>query len=149
MSNQFKPSPIEPKILPLVNAINQLNIVKTFSSCEGHYEDDEQELMDRNKADVRFDPLPGIGLDKVERFITYLMTEFNKLYSFAPITLTGYKLYAPNDEYECDFTFVIELKPFDRFNSPLQNRKDTDKAIKGVIELVKKHNESGAELKEK
>jgi len=130
---------IEPKILPLVDAINELSIVRTFSSCEAHYDEQDQEFMDRNKADVRFDPLPGVALEEIEVFITYLMTEFNNLHGFTPMTLTGYKLFMPNDDYQPEFTFVIELEPFDRFDTAKNKRKGTDKAIAQATEIVKKY----------
>jgi hypothetical protein len=130
---------IEPGILPLVDAINSLNFLETFSSCEGHYEKEHQELMDRNKADVRFDPLPQVKLEKVEHFITYLITEFNREHGFDPITLTGHKMYAPDDDYRPHFTFVLELSPFDRFYSPTKKRATTNIAIKQAVELIKKY----------
>ncbi len=46
---------IEPRILPLVLALNETNLCQTFSSCEGHFHENEQLFPDRNKADVRFD----------------------------------------------------------------------------------------------
>ncbi len=131
---------IEPKILPLVEAINWTKLFRTFSSCQGHYGDDEQDqYMDRNNADVRFDPLEGTTLEMTEHFITYLMTEFDKRHSFAPIILTGYKLYAPDNDYRSSFVFVIELKPFDREKKPIQKRNDTDKAILQAAAIVKEY----------
>lgn len=134
---------IEPKILPLVNAINNLGIVKTFSSCEGHYNKEEQRMMNRNKADVRFNALDNISLDTVEHFIVYLMTEFNFQHSFGPITLTGYKLYLPTThpekKYEVDYTFIVKIEPFDRFDESGTKRKETDVAILQATKLVNQY----------
>jgi hypothetical protein len=130
-------SKVEKKILPLVKAINNTGIFHTFSSCEGHYEDADQELMDRNHADVRFERLNGTTLKETEHFITFLMSEFNKIHGFTPITLYGEKLYAPQYEYKPNYVFVITLEPFDRFDTPKKKRKDTDKAILQAADVVK------------
>lgn len=75
---------IEPRILPLVKAINETKLFRTFSSCEGYYnEDDQDQYMDRNRADVRFDPISDTTLETTEHFITYLMTEFNNRHGFS------------------------------------------------------------------
>lgn len=134
---------IEPNILPLVNAINELGIVETFSSCQGHYTGQERQLIDKDKADVRFTGLDNISLDTIEYFITYLMTEFNYRYSFDPVILTAYKSYTPTmgsqDEYEVNFCFVIKIKPFDRFDEPDKKRTDTNLAILQATDIVNQY----------
>jgi len=132
---------IEEKIYPLVYEISNLNLFHTFSSCQGHFEDNEQELQDKNKADVRFELLDGTSIATAEHFITYLMTEFNNKYSFTPITLFGYKLYSPDDDYEVDHIFVIELKPFDRFDNSKKKRREIDIAIINASDIVTKYKE--------
>lgn len=133
-----KIDPIEPKILPLVEAINSSGIVKTFSSCQGHYDEIDQETMDRNHADVRFDPLPNILDIEVERFITFMVTEFNNDFTFVPTLLRGYKLFTPNNKYETDAVYVIELTPFERMDNPKIKRKDTDEGILNAVTIVQK-----------
>ncbi len=133
-------NPIEPKILPLVEAINQLGLFKTFSSCEGHYLTNDQ-YMDRKHADVRFDPLPATSLEQTEHFLTFLITEFNNEHSFCPIMLSAHKLYSPNNEYKSDFCFVIRFDPFDLFDKPMDKRTATDKAIKQATLIVQKYGE--------
>lgn len=131
---------IEKGILPLVKAINETNLFSSFSSCEGHFGDNEQDqCMDRNKADVRFDPESSTSLGQIEHFITYLITEFNNKHGFDPIVLTGYKSYAPDDNYNSNFFFVIQLAPFDRSVSSRQKRHDTDRAVLQAAEVVRQY----------
>ena len=130
---------IEHGIKPLVDALNNTGMVKTFSSCEGHYTIDEQVLQDRNKADVRFDPCENILLTEIEHFITYLITSFEIKFSFSPITFISYKLYCPNDSFTPDFLFVFELKPFNRFSTPDEKKRNTNKAIIQLSRLVEEY----------
>ncbi len=127
---------IEPKILPLVTAINNTKICHTFSSCEGHFSSRDKDFMDRSCADVRFDPEKDVPLEKIEHFLTFLITEFNHLNSFSPIKLYAYKLYTPDDNYYPDFVFVIILEPFDRLDLPGKKRRDIDKAILSAANIV-------------
>lgn len=131
---------IEEKIKPLVDALNETGILATFSSCEGHFGLHEQELQDRNHADVRFDLLESISEPKLELFLTYLMTEFNNKHSFTPVELTAYKYYIPTmgfDELRIDASYMIKIEPFDRFESPEKKRKDVDMAILQASVIVK------------
>lgn len=136
----FDPTKIEEKILPLVAALNDTGILYTCSSCQGHFEESDQELQDRNKADVRFDPADNISLDEIEKFINYIFVEFNERESFSPISMRPYKLYIPHQEgEEADFVFVIELEPFDRFDAPLKKRVAIDNAINVLTVIVREY----------
>ena len=64
------------------------------------------------------------------------MTESKNEHSFTPISLTGYKQYAPNDNYKSDFVYVIKLEPFDRFENPEKERINTDNSILQVAKIV-------------
>lgn len=127
---------IEPGILPLVETLNATGLVQTFSSCEGHYGPDEQTLVDRNHAYVRFVPAPDVSVGQVEELITGLLTRFKARHGLVPITLTGYKLYTAIDDEAIDKTFVLELRPFNRFDSADRKRADTDRAVAQVVNLL-------------
>lgn len=127
---------IEPRIRPLVDALNATGIVRTFSSCEGHYGSDEQTLVDRNRADVRFIPAPDTTVEEVERLLGYVLTHFKARHGLIPVHVIGYKLYTPVDPDTLEETFVLELRPFNRFDPPDRKRADTDRAIEQVIQLV-------------
>lgn len=129
---------IEPRILPLVQALNGTGLVHTFSSCEGHF-DSIDRFYNRHHADVRFDPADGLSDYDIERFISFIITRFTRLHSFSPVTLTAHKLYAPvnpDEEKEIDFVYVVELRPFDQGTSPEEKRYNIDNAILDASEVV-------------
>ena len=126
---------LEPQIRPLVEALNATGLVRTFSSCQGHYAPDEQTLVDRNRAEVRFVPSEKVEKEKVENLIAQVLTRFKSQHGLIPITLTGYKLYTPIDE-AVEETFVLELRPFNRFDPPDRKRSDTDRAIQQILRIL-------------
>ena len=68
--------PIEPKILPLVDALNATEILTTFSSCQGHYSARDQNWLDRNFAEVRFRKRPEASEGKMETFLCHIVSRF-------------------------------------------------------------------------
>ncbi len=126
---------IEPRIRPLVDALNQTGLVETFSSCEGHYAPAEQTLSDRNHAEVRLVPAPGVSVGQVETLLASVLTQFKARHGLIPVHLTGYKLYTPVDD-RIEETFVLNLRPFNRFDPPDRKRSDTDRAIGQVVALL-------------
>ena len=127
---------IEPNIRPLVDALNQTGLVRTFSSCEGHFLPAEQTLVDRNHAYVRFLPADGVSVEAVEKLLTYLLTRFKRRHGLIPINVTAHKLYTPIDDETIEETFVLELRPFNRFDPPDHKRSDVDRAIGQVEKLI-------------
>ncbi len=127
---------IEPKIRPLVDALNETGLIRTFSSCEGHFAPDEQTLVDRTHAYVRFVPAEDVSVESVEKLLSFLLTRFRSQHGLIPINLTGYKLYTPIDDETVEETFVLELRPFNRFDPPDRKRSDTDRAIEQVRMLI-------------
>ncbi|CCH51951.1 hypothetical protein BN8_00910 [Fibrisoma limi BUZ 3] len=127
---------LEPRIRPLVEALNQTGLLRTFSSCEGHYEPHEQTLVDRNFAFVKFVPADGITEQAVESFLGVLLARFKARHGLMPIHLIGYKLFTPLDEEAVERSFVLELRPFNRFDPPATKRSDTDRAIERLVRLV-------------
>ncbi|GAB3643442.1 hypothetical protein [Spirosoma arcticum] len=126
---------IEPRIQPLVDALNATGIVQTFSSCEGHFDASEQTIVDRNLAYVRFVSAEGVSVGQTETLISYVLTRFKARHGLVPINLTGYKLYTPLDE-STEETFVLELRPFNRFDLPDRKRADTDRAVTQAVTLL-------------
>ncbi len=130
---------IEPKILPLIQALNSTGLVSTFSNCEGHF-DTISRFNDHNKADVRFDPEDNVSDYDIEKFISYIITRFGNLHSFSPVIATAHKLYAPiglEENKEIDFVYVLQLIPFDQGDSPDKKRSDIDKAILNAAVIIK------------
>jgi hypothetical protein len=126
---------IEPEIRPLVDALNQTGLVRTFSSCQGHFGPDEQTIVDRNHAEVRFVPADGVPAESVEKLVASVLTRFKSRHGLLPITLKAYTLYTPIDDELVEETFVLELRPFNRFDLPDRKRADIDRAI-GQVEAL-------------
>ena len=124
---------IEPRIRPLVDALNATGLVRTFSSCEGHFLPGEQTLVDRNHAEIRFVPTDGTTSEVVEKLLMDILTRFKTRHGLLPVTVTAHKLYTPLDEEVIEETFVLQLRPFNRFDPPDRKRTDTDWAIGKVV----------------
>lgn len=127
---------IEPNIRPLVDALNQTWLVRTFSSCEGHFAPSEQTLVDRNHAEVRFVPADAMATEAVEKLLTYVLTRFKSRHGLLPINVTAHKLYTPVDDETVEETFVLQLRPFNRFDPPDRKRSDTSRATEQLISLL-------------
>jgi hypothetical protein len=123
---------IEPGILPLVEALNRTGLVRTFSSCEGHFDPHEQTLRNRNYAEVRFVPDDGVGAEAVEKWLGGLLSQFKARHGLMPVTVVGYKLFTPLGDGAIDETFVLELRPFNRFDPPATIRRDMERAVEQV-----------------
>jgi len=113
---------IEPKILPLVQALNSTGLVYTFSSCQGHF-DQFHRFKDKNKAEVRFYPEDNSSKNEIEKFFCYLLSKFNDQYGFSPVILSAYKLYTslkPNENETVDLTdwYLLSTKGEQIFNFP-------------------------------
>ena len=123
------PTEIEPGILPLVEALNGTGLVRTFSSCEGHFDPRDQTLRDRNHAEVRFVPAEGVSVGAVENWLGGVLSRFKTRHGLMPVTVVGYKLFTPLGGVAIDETFVLELRPFNRFDPPATKRQDVDRAV--------------------
>lgn len=126
---------IEPRIRPLTDALNQTGLLQTFSSCEGHFDPHEQTLVDRNHAYVQFVPANGVRPETIETWLGPMLIRFKEKHGLLPVTLVGYKRYTPVED-AIEETFVLELRPFNRFDPPAQKRADIDRAIEQVRKLV-------------
>lgn len=126
---------IEPRIRPLVDALNATGLVETFSSCEGHFSPDDQKMADRNLAYVRFLPAAGVSAGVVEESLAFWLIGYKKKHGLMPVRVIGYKLFTPIED-EVDITYVIELHPFNRFDAPERKRNDTDWALERLLNVL-------------
>ncbi|MBO0933244.1 hypothetical protein [Fibrella aquatilis] len=134
---------IESGILPLVEALNNVGLVRTFSSCEGHFDPQEQTLRDRNHAEVRFVPADSVAVAAVETWLGNVLSRFKARHGLMPVTVMGYKLFTPIGEGDVDETFVLELRPFNRFDPPATKRQDVDRAVEQLSVISKQLSVSG------
>ena len=131
---------IEPRILPLVTAINQTGLFTTFSSCEGHFEPNQQTIDDRNRADVRFDRRKRVSEQKADEFLHFLVNEYPL--GLIRAGLSVYKLYTPFHPLNtADYVYVIQIAPFDRFDTAQHKRAETDEGIDMLLSIITKYQE--------
>ncbi|MCA2856527.1 MAG: hypothetical protein IM449_16955 [Microcystis sp. M065S1] len=129
---------IEPLILPLVNAINQTGLFTTFSSCEGHFAPGEQTIDDRNRADVRFERRKGISEKRANDFLYFLVNQYPLGLIRAGLSVC--KIYAPFHPLNtADFVYVIQIEPYDRFDTPEHKRAETDEGIDMLLSITYKY----------
>jgi len=129
---------IEPRILPLVNAINQTGLFTTFSSCEGHFRPDEQTIDDRNRADVRFERKKGISEKKANAFLYFLVNQYPL--GLIRAGLSVYKIYTPfHPLNSANYVYVIQIAPYDRFDTPEHKRAETDEGIDMLLSIIHKY----------
>ena len=138
MNNKI--SVIEPRILPLVTAINQTGLFTTFSSCEGHFEPNQQTINDRNRADVRFERRKGVSEKRANGFLYFLVNQYPL--GLIRAGLSVYKLYTPFHPLNtADYVYVIQIAPFDRFDTPQHKRAETDEGIDMILSIITKYQE--------
>lgn len=133
------PNDIELPIWPLVEALTQTGLVQTFSSCAGHFAPEEQQLRDRNHAEVRFIPAANVPGAQLEAALGQWLARFKARHGLMPVTAVGYKLFTPLDAETVEQTFVLELRPFNRFDQPATKRADIDRAIGQLVGVVSGH----------
>ena len=131
---------IEPSILPLVNAINQTGLFTTFSSCEGHFRPHEQTIDDRNHADVRFERKKGISEKSANAFLYFLVNQYPL--GLIRAGLSVYKIYTPFHPLNtANYVYVIQIAPYDRFDTPERKRAETDEGIDMLLGIITKYQE--------
>ena len=129
---------IEPRILPLVTAINQTGLFTTFSSCEGHFEPNQQTINDRNRADVRFERRKGVSEKRANGFLYFLVNQYPL--GLIRAGLSVYKIYTPFHPLNtADYVYVIQIAPFDRFDTPQHKRVETDEGIDMLLSIITKY----------
>ena len=135
-----KISVIEPRILPLVTAINQTGLFTTFSSCEGHFEPNQQTIDDLDRADVRFERRKWVSEKRANDFLYFLVNEYPL--GVIRAGLSVYKVYAPFHPLNtADYVYVIQIAPFDRFDTPQHMRAETDEGIDMLLSIITKYQE--------
>ena len=133
-----KISVIEPRILPLVTAINQTGLFTTFSSCEGHFEPNQQTIDDRNQADVRFERKKGVSEKRADDFLYFLVNEYPLGVIRAGLLVC--KIYAPFHPLNtANYVYVIQIEPYDRIDTPKRKRAETDEGIDMLLSIIHKY----------
>lgn len=121
---------IEPKIRSLVDALNSTKLVKTWSSCQGHFHSDNPTAQ---WAHVHFEKLPGTHPETLDCFLRYLAAYVGEN-NDALINVTA--RYTP---WRRKPSYSISILPScSTTDSPRLKRKLTDKGIQAATEIVYK-----------
>jgi hypothetical protein len=136
------PHAIEPKILPLVQALNATGLVKTFASCEGHFgEIDPTEARGPRQAHVMFEPEEGVTEDELVGLFRPILAAYAESQFPLEATLSIHKAFTPSfeeaegseDLLPCiEIFYWIIVTPCDDDASPAQAREAAD----GLLALI-------------
>jgi len=133
---------IEPRIRPLVDAINDMGLAVTFSSCEGHFgEDLPVGFNDREMADVCFELKEGTSEAELEKLFGHVIGRHVNSSLMWKATLRVHKEYVPGDksDYIPGHVFVFLIRPFDPDVSARTKRKNVDLVIKQTVDSIKEY----------
>jgi hypothetical protein len=131
---------IEPRIRPLVDALNATALVRTFTSCEGHYGYRARagDFTDREQANVGFFVRDGVIEEDLVRLFGKVLHE-HELRGVKDAVFTVAKHYAPGldagDGPVAYFDFTV--RPSNPHSSNAAKRKSTDDSlalITGAVE---------------
>ncbi len=132
--------PIEPRIRPLVDALNGTGLVQTFTSCEGHFGDRQPAgWPDREQANVAFFLRKGVPEARLARLFGSVLAEHRRRAGDG-VALTIAKHYAAaldgTDVPEVFFDFTI--RPSDLGAARDEKRALTDRCLAIVTRAVKR-----------
>ena len=123
---------IEKRIKPLVDILNEVEFISTFSSCEGHFDSAD---IDKQEANIKFD----VKKDKENDFedlAALILSETAPYWVEAKVEMLK-RLYVLPDEKELRKNYEIIIRPFEENITPREKRRYTDEAINRVISAVK------------
>ena len=109
----MRKTPIEPKIAPLVKAINASRIFKTFSSCQGHFGKRGKAIyINREKAEIRCNIAKGVSESEAAALISHVLFDHVKSESQWRAQLHIYKEFICLERDSLEYYFVFEIRPF-------------------------------------
>jgi hypothetical protein len=131
---------IEPKIAPLVKAINASRIFKTFSSCQGHFGKRRKGIYtNREKAEIRCNLAKGVSESEAEILISRVLFDHVNSESKWHAQLHIYKEFICLERDSLEHYFVFEIRPFNPNDSNAIKRSKVNKVILEVTESIKTH----------
>jgi len=125
---------IEKKIKSLVDILNEVHFINTYSSCEGHY---KSVNPDDHRANVLFDIKEGYE-NALEEMIASVLSRTAMYWSETTIRMMK-SFYVMPEHRKLRHFYELYIRPFNQDSSPREKRDNTDKAIKLVVDAVKKY----------
>lgn len=143
--------PIEPRIRPLVDALNETHLIETFSSCQGHFGEPQSpdDFTDRTKAHVRAYFLPEVPEGDVEDLILRILSDYmdDSTKWEAHLTISKQYIADPRENgvsQALDAILVVELWPFNPNTSALEKRRAVDRLIEETTVSVRAYGKARA-----
>lgn len=132
---------IEPRIRPLVDALNATGLVETFTSCEGHYGHRRRlgDFTNRAQASVGFVLREGVGDEELARLFGGLFPE-RPLPGADGTELTLAKHHVPglDGAGKPEVFFELSVRPLDPRASSLAKRTATDHMLAVITRGVER-----------
>ncbi|HEY4065177.1 MAG TPA: hypothetical protein VGM30_24925 [Puia sp.] len=126
-----------PKVRPLaqlVQALNDTNLVDTFSSCQGNLEGYDQQEMDQTIVDIRFYGSKMVSDNDIQTLMEFIITK--AMTYDLEVFVDAYKKYKPHQHILHSPIYVLKIRPCNSFDDSLKKRKDIDAGVKAVTEIV-------------
>lgn len=124
---------IEPRIRPLVDALNATGLVETFTSCEGHY---DGAGGCREQAHVGFVLREGVAEEDLVRFLESIVPD-PRLCGAAEAELTIAKHHVPPIEgARPEVFFEVVVRPLDARAPSASKRSETDRMLALVTRVI-------------
>ncbi len=120
---------IEQRIKGLVDMLNNVPYIETFSSCEGHYDSDDP---DNHRAEVRMYVADEPGFLELS---TRILAETAPDWGIVLVEMYK-RFYVLPDETELREHYMLTIKPFDRNESIENKRQYTNEAIGKIIGVL-------------
>jgi hypothetical protein len=123
---------IEEKIKPLVEVLNKIPYIRTFSSCEGHFTSRDER---RHRAFVSFEISDG-DEPKLEQLTKFILSKSIKYWTEAEVKIHK-EWYAMPHPTEIRTLYQLVITPLECYETTAtEKRQNTDNAIQRVVALV-------------
>jgi len=126
---------IEPKIKSLVDALNGISYIKTFNSCEGHYDSNDPH---EHSAYIFFKiENEEINEKKFENLIELILTEAANEWGRTSAFTSIKKYFSFPVSNKLYHSWVLEIEP--RGATLLEKRLGTDEVINKMSTIIKNY----------
>jgi len=133
MKKNFK---IEPRIKSLVDILNEVLFIKTNSSCEGHFDSEDQS---NHRAYVSFD-IESENDNEFEKFALHVLSQTAPFWADYEVGFFK-RYYVIPEEDNLRVQYAINIKPFKYGTKELLPteilRERTDRGIEKSIEAIR------------
>ena len=131
--------PIEKEIKPLVEILNEVPYIETYSSCRGHYRSGNPQ---KQRATVHFKVEAEHEKD-FEDLAAFVLAQTAPTWHQALVQIFK-EFYVMPDETDLKTHYLIAIKPFKDVRSSGAKRKYTNRAIRKATEATRQYLDQNA-----